>query len=56
MVICAKALDPADKSVCLAALQCENSVSKQLSLSLPPVICEPGVVSSFQQNVPNISC
>lgn len=32
-----QALDPADKSVCLAAVRCENCVSKRLTLSLPPV-------------------
>lgn len=50
-----QALDPADKSVCLAAVRCENSVSKRLTLSLPPVSCAPGLVSSFQLNSPNIS-
>lgn len=32
-----QALDPADTSVCLAAARCENSVSKRLALSPPPV-------------------
>lgn len=39
-----QALDPTDKTVCLAAVRCENSVSKRVTLPSPPMSCEPGPV------------